>query len=158
MNYKQILEQAQLYGCAGEQQRKYAAKRMSDDLMAVEKIDSELYRRILYNQHAVFFGRHYSECMANFVVNAMEYVDMKEEKCGAHWSYAEIEELTGGMKFHPKVNVWDKYVAYNAMYAVLCTDMEEEEIKKAAYRFYFCDVTWQTDDDCTKVWDSMMQK
>ena len=40
------------------------------------------------------------------------------------------------------------------MYADLCVCMNEEEIIKAAYAFYFCDDDWQPcEDDCTKVWD-----
>ena len=62
-------------------------------------------------------------------------------------------EATEGMKFPPKVNDWDKYVAFNSMYADLCADMNEEEIIKAAYLFYFCDADWQHDNDCTKIWD-----
>ena len=55
---------------------------------------------------------------------------------------------------HGIVNAWDKYVAFNSMYADLCACMSEEEIIKAAYAFYFCDDDWQPcEDDCTKVWD-----
>ncbi len=58
------------------------------------------------------------------------------------------------MKFHQKVNDWDKYVAFNAMYADLSAKMTDEEIIKAAYLFYFCDADWQPEDDnCTKIWD-----
>lgn len=73
---------------------------------------------------------------------------------GAHWTRIKVDELTKGMKFHSNVNAWDKYVAFNSMYADLCACMNEEEIIKAAYAFYFCDDDWQPcEDDCTKVWD-----
>ena len=39
------------------------------------------------------------------------------------------------------------------MYADLCANMDDKEILKAAYLFYFCDADWQTEDDCTKIWD-----
>ena len=73
---------------------------------------------------------------------------------GAHWTRAQIIDATKGMKFHQKVNDWDKYVAFNAMYADLSAKMTDEEIIKAAYLFYFCDADWQPEDDnCTKIWD-----
>ena len=40
------------------------------------------------------------------------------------------------------------------MYADLCSDIDDKEIIKAAYLFYFCDADWQpSEDDCTKIWD-----
>ena len=51
--------------------------------------------------------------------------------------------------------MWDKFVAFNAMYADLCRFMDEDEIIKAAYAFYFHDDDWQNDGDCTKIWDYM---
>lgn len=75
---------------------------------------------------------------------------------GAHWTKSQIANATKGMKFREKVNDWDKYVAFNAMYADLCSDMTEDEIIKAAYLFYFQDADWQPEeDDCTKIWDYM---
>lgn len=88
-------------------------------------------------------------------VNHLHYLNREGVECdGPHWSRAEVVAATNGMKFHSKVNDWDKYVAFNSMYADLCAEMTDEEILKAAYLFYFNDKDWQPDeDDCTKIWD-----
>lgn len=158
MNYKQLIDQARTQGMASEKKMQDAISQMSCDLTLLESENPCLYWRILRNQHAVLYGRHYSEKMANHDVGKLEYSKLDEAGVpvgsGAHWSRAQVIEATKDMKFHPKVNDWDKYVAFNAMYADLCADMTEEEILKSAYLFYFCDADWQPhEDDCTKIWD-----
>ena len=157
MKYIQLMEQARATGVANEKKMLEAIKQMSCDLAAIEHEHPEMYWRIMRHQHAVLYDRHYSEKFANHDVNRLEYGELDEEgmptKCGPHWTRSQVVEATQNMKFHPKVNDWDKYVAFNSMYADLCTDMTEEEIIKAAYLFYFCDADWQHNDDCTKIWD-----
>lgn len=159
MNYKQMIEQARANGMATEKKMWAAVETLSTDLLALEQTDPKLYWHILRRQHAVLYGRHYSEKMANHDVNALVYSGMYDEEGtptdgGAHWTRIKVDELTKGMKFHANVNAWDKYVAFNSMYADLCACMNEDEIIKAAYAFYFCDDDWQPcEDDCTKVWD-----
>ena len=71
-----------------------------------------------------------------------------------HWTRANVDELTKDMKFHANVNALDKFVAFNSMYADLYASMDEDDIIKADYAFYFCDDDWQPcENDCTKVWD-----
>lgn len=153
MNYEKIIEQAKIHGLANDRQSAVATKKLSSDLMKVKDIDEGLYHEILLDQHEAFFGRHYSENMANHTVNALEYMIDEEVRCGAHWTSDEIEKATKDMRFNPKVNRWDRYVAFNTMYASLCSDFKDEDIIKAAYLFFFCDAGWQSEDDCTKVWD-----
>lgn len=157
MKYIQLIEQARIHGVASEKKMYAAIERMSCDLATLENENPRLYWRIMRNQHAVLYDRHYSEKFANYDVNCLVYSETDENGepvgMGAHWTRAQVLEATKDMKFHSKVNDWDKYVAFNAMYADLCTNMDEEEILKAAYLFYFCDADWQTEDDCTKIWD-----
>ena len=158
MNYIQLIEQARSHGMATEKKMLAAMQQMSCDLKTIENTDPKLYWRILRCQHAVFYDRHYSEKMANHDVNRLIHSGFTEEGepigYGAHWTRSQVEDATKDLKFHPKVNVWDRYVAFNSMYADLCDTMNEEEIIKAAYAFYFCDADWQpTEDDCTKIWD-----
>ena len=71
-----------------------------------------------------------------------------------HWTRAKVDELTKDMKFHANVNALDKFVAFNSMYADLCASMDEDDIIKADYAFYFCDDDWKPcENDCTKIWD-----
>lgn len=160
MRYIQLIEQARLHGVTSEKKMWAAIEQMSYDLMVLENDHSELYWQILRNQHAILYDRHYSEKFANHDVNRLVHSKLngKGESVGmgAHWTKSEIVDATKGMQFHEKVNDWDKYVAFNAMYADLCADMTDEEIIKAACLFYFHDADWQpSEDDCTKVWDYM---
>lgn len=157
MKYIQLIEQARSHGVASEKKMYAAIEQMSCDLSTLENENTCLYWRIMRNQHAVLYDRHYSEKFANHDVNRLVYSKMDENGepvgMGAHWTRTQVLEATKDMKFHPKVNDWDKYVAFNAMYADLCANMDDKEILKAAYLFYFCDADWQTEDDCTKIWD-----
>lgn len=157
MKYIQLIEQARAHGVASEKKMYAAIEQMSCDLSTLENENPCLYWRIMRNQHAVLYDRHYSEKFANHDVNRLIYSKMDENGepvgMGAHWTRTQVLEATKDMKFHPKVNDWDKYVAFNAMYADLCANMDDKEILKAAYLFYFCDADWQTEDDCTKIWD-----
>nr|DAG66854.1 MAG TPA: hypothetical protein [Caudoviricetes sp.] len=157
MKYIQLIEQARTHGVASEKKMYAAIEQMSCDLSTLENENPCLYWRIMRNQHAVLYDRHYSEKFANHDVNRLIYSKMDENGepvgMGAHWTRTQVLEATKDMKFHPKVNDWDKYVAFNAMYADLCANMDDKEILKAAYLFYFCDADWQTEDDCTKIWD-----
>lgn len=157
MKYIQLIEQARTHGVASEKKMYAAIEQMSCDLSTLENENPCLYWRIMRNQHAVLYDRHYSEKFANHDVNRLVYSKMDENGepvgMGAHWTRTQVLDATKDMKFHPKVNDWDKYVAFNAMYADLCANMDDKEILKAAYLFYFCDADWQTEDDCTKIWD-----
>lgn len=157
MKYIQLIEQARSHGVASEKKMYAAIEQMSCDLSTLENENPCLFWRIMRNQHAVLYDRHYSEKFANHDVNRLIYSKMDENGepvgMGAHWTRTQVLEATKDMKFHPKVNDWDKYVAFNAMYADLCANMDDKEILKAAYLFYFCDADWQTEDDCTKIWD-----
>ena len=160
MKYIQLIEQAKAHGVTTEKKMHAAIEQMSCDLLALKDTSPELYWRILRRQHAILYDRHYSEKFANHDVNNLVYSkkgdDGESSGMGAHWAKSQIVEATKGMRFHDKVNDWDKYVAFNAMYADLCADMTDEEIIKAAYLFYFRDADWQpSEDDCTKVWDYM---
>lgn len=159
MKYIQIIEQARNTGVADEKKMYAAIEQMSCDLENIKSEHPDIYWRIMRHQHAVIYDRHYSEKFANHDVNNLEYGEPDDEGMptlfGPHWSCSQIVSATKDLKFHPKINNWDKYVAFNAMYADLCTDMSEEEIIKAAYLFYFRDADWQTNDDCTKIWDYM---
>ena len=160
MNYIDLVNQAKSHGVTSEQKMWASIEQLSKDLapLATDSVStpmSVLYWRIMRNQHAIMYKRHYSEKFADHDVNQLRYIDPKgEERTGSHWTRAEISEATASMKFHPKVNDWDKYVAFNSMYADLCVNMVDEEIIRAAYLFYFNDKDWQpNEDDCTKIWD-----
>lgn len=159
MTYLDLLKQAKAHGVTSEKKMWASIEQLSIDLASLATVPdasaSGLYWRILRNQHAILYDRHYSEKFANHDVNHLHYINREGIECdGPHWSRAEVVSATKDMKFHSKVNDWDKYVAFNSMYADLCAEMTDEEILKAAYLFYFNDKDWQPcEDDCTKIWD-----
>lgn len=161
MEYFNLIEQARTSGAASEKRTLAAAEQLSHDLAAVRKHCPRLYRRLMRNQHAAYYGRHYSQAMAVADVSRLVYSQRDEHGepvgSGEHWTAEQTAEALKGETFHRGVTEWDKYVALNAMYADLCdTGLTEEQIIRAAYAFYFDDADWQpAEDDCTKVWDYM---
>ena len=160
MNYLDLLKQAKSHGVSSEKKMWASVEALSNDLAPIETAHPHVYWKILRNQHAILYDRHYSEPFANHDVNILVWskqpdgVPTPTSGKGPHWSKAEILEATKSLKFHSKVNDWDKYVAFNSMYADLCAEMDDAAIIKAAYLFYFNDKDWQPDeDDCTKIWD-----
>lgn len=160
MTYLDLLKQAKSHGVTSEKKMWASIEAISNDLAPVEAAHPHVYWKIMRNQHAILYDRHYSEPFANHDVNALVWskqpdgADAQTSAHGPHWSRAEVVAATNGMKFHPKVNDWDKYVAFNSMYADLCAEMDDTAILKAAYLFYFNDKDWQPDeDDCSKIWD-----
>ena len=157
MKYIDLVNQARANGVSSEKKMWASIEALSNDLAPIEAAHPHVYWKIMRNQHAILYDRHYSEPFANHDVNNLVWSKASDGSPvgkGPHWSRAEVIAATNGMKFHPKVNEWDKYVAFNSMYADLCAEMSDEEILRAAYLFYFCDKDWQPDeDDCTKIWD-----
>ena len=160
MTYLELVNQARANGVSSEKKMWASIEALSNDLAPIKAAHPHVYWNIMRNQHAILYDRHYSEHFANHDVNHLVWskqpdgVQMPTSGHSPHWTRAEIISATNGMKFHPKVNDWDKYVAFNSMYADLCSEMSDEEILKVAYLFYFCDEDWQPDeDDCTKIWD-----
>lgn len=159
MDYKQILEQAKIHGLTSEKKMWSAVQQLSCDIETLRSIQPELYWRIIRNQHGVIYERHYSEKFANYDVNKLVQIkyDSSQNKRhnSPHWTLSQIIDATKELKFHPKVNDWDKYVAFNSMYTTIGSNVKEDEVIKVAYLFYFCDEDWQDNGDCTKIWDCM---
>lgn len=160
MTYLDLVNQARIHGISSESKMWASIEQLSKDLESIKTLPmgDGLVGLLLRNQHAILYDRHYSEKFANYDVNALVWSatvpDGSPLGHGPHWSRADIAEATKSMQFQPKVNDWDKYVAFNSMYADLCSEMTDEEILRAAYLFFFCDKDWQPDeDDCTKIWD-----
>jgi hypothetical protein len=119
------------------------------------EIDSEIWK-FLREQHGIFFANHYNEEFARHDVSLLRYKDRDGEKrYGAHWTMDQVESAVRGLTFPTGTTPWDRYVAFNAMYSDLCNDLSDEEIIRAAYRFYFQDDDWGSH---TKVWEYFLAK
>lgn len=92
---------------------------------------------------------HFDERTAEEAVKRIMYIGKDGvEHHGEHWSVGEVREASKSMSFKECVTDWDKYVAFNSMYADLCRVLSDEQIVKAAHAFYFAD----EDAPCGKVW------
>lgn len=83
---------------------------------------------------------HFDEESAKKAVSRIHYTDRAGvEHKGAHWTPEQIEVVTASMKFPEGTTKWDKYVAFNSLYADLNKVFDEAAIIKAALSFYFAD-------------------
>ena len=83
-------------------------------------------------------GRHFDEKTAEEQINRLHYIDANmEERSGAHWSQERIAELTKNFTFESDDTDWDKYVAFNFMYAKLCGSLNYIQILNATYKLFF---------------------
>lgn len=113
----------------------------------------EGYDCIMRKLSEVLHGKHYTEELARADVRKISYTDKSGvEHCGAHWTVEQIETATANKTFPTGTTKWDKYVAYNAFYADLCTVLTDDQIIAAAYLFWFADEDWKSKG---KIWDYM---
>lgn len=85
-------------------------------------------------------GLHFDEKTAKCAVSKIHYTDKAGKEChGAHWTSEQIESVTEGMEFPEGTTAWDRYVAYNSLFADLCKVLDEASVLKCAYAFYFAD-------------------
>lgn len=125
---------------------------------ALEKIKEEhkeLYWKIARDMHCIIYNGHYSEEFADYDVSKIYFIDKNGQKIyGPYWTATQIEEATKSLSFPPGTTKWDKYVAYNVMYTDLQGDFNDEEILRAAYKFFFKDPDF-LEEKTTKIWHYM---
>jgi hypothetical protein len=152
--FKEMLEEARKTGSTSEKTMWNSIDNVSEFLSMIRNEHpevEELYWAFMRQQHGILYGNHYNEDFARYDVSAIRYKTRDGERMtGAHWSVDQVEVATKAFSFPSGTTRWDKYVAFNAMYSDLCLDLSEEQILKAAYRFYFADEDWGS---ATKVWE-----
>lgn len=132
-----------------------STKAISDFLYPMKDTDKHNYWGLMREVYGIMSNGHYNEEFAVYDVGQIEYTNRKgEKKTGAYWTVEQVEEATKSMAFNTAVTKWDKWVAFNAMRADLCKDMEDGDILKAAYAFFFKDEDWKPSSN-TKIWDYM---
>ena len=83
---------------------------------------------------------HFNEFTAKTALKGLKYTEKTGmESTMPKWEVAEIEELTKDLSFPDGTTLWDKWVAYNSFYADTCKVLNDGEVLKAAYEFYFND-------------------
>ena len=95
------------------------------------------------------------EEFAEYDVSKIYYLDKHDQKVyGPHWTASQIDDATKALSFPAGTTKWDKYVAYNVMWTDLTGDFNDEEILRAAYKFFFKDPDFKS-DTTTKLWQYM---
>ena len=156
ISYKHMVDSAKKAGVANEQKMWESIESFSELLEELKESHPDKYWKFMREQHGIMFGGHYDELFAMYDVSKIEYTDKNGMKhVGAHWTVDQIESATAGMRFQPGVTKWDKYVAFNAEYADLMKEFDDDQIIKSAYLTYFADEDW---GDGSKVWDMYMVK
>lgn len=111
----------------------------------------KVYKSIEREEAEILFGKHFSEDMAIEQVESLHFLDRNGQKCnGKHWSMEDVVRLTEGKQFPPETTDGDKFVAYNTVYAKLCTALSDEMIIEIADLMFFKHDA--EDDDCS-IWD-----
>lgn len=85
---------------------------------------------------------HFNEESAKQIVSRFWYTDRNgNEHSGEHWSHEECEMFASSLGFplSDSVSSWDIYVAFNSFYADLNKVLNDNDIVRAAYEFYFVD-------------------
>ena len=141
----------------GDEKKMWASVEVTAEAIEfIKETSPEKYECLMRKLSEALYGKHYSEELAKADVARMTYLDKAGvERHGAHWSVEEVEAATADKSFHKSVTKWDKYVAFNAMYADLATKFDEAQIITAAYLFWFADRDWTTEG---KIWDYMSLK
>lgn len=119
----------------------------------IKEQNPDKYDCLMRKLSETLYGKHYNEEMALADVAAMHYTDANGVKrTGAHWTMEDVKAATTDKTFPKGTTDWDKYVAYNATYADLCTKFDDAQILCIAYLFWFADEDWCSDG---KIWDYM---
>lgn len=152
MDYKNMIMAAKNAGISTEKAMWQSIDGINGMLCKMKEEHPDLFWKFMREQHGILYGNHYDEAFAIYDASLIRYTDRNGKKCeGPYWTLEQIEISTKGMTFPAGTTKWDKYVAFNSLYADTCTVLEEESIIKTAHKFYFMD----EDGPQGKIWISM---
>lgn len=151
--YKDMMLNAKAKGIATEQTMVNEINNIDHLLESLKAEHPDIYWEYIRDAHESAFGEHYDETFALNDVKNLSYTDrMGNKKNGEHWTMEEVKGATSNRKFPIGTTDWDKYVAFNAMYADLCKEFDDSQILKAGYLFFFNDEDWEGEG---KIWAYM---
>ena len=138
----------------GDEKKMWQSVAVTEEAMDyIRETNPTKWECLMRKLHESLNGKHYNEEFALADSAKIHYLDANgAEKHGAHWTCEQIETATADKTFAKNVTKWDKFVAFNAMYADLCSKFDEAQILCAAYLFFFADQDWKSDG---KIWDYM---
>lgn len=123
---------------------------MAAHIDRMKEVDIDAYWKIIRQQSAIIFGKHFCEDLAKHEVSRLCYVDRNNrDTSGEHWTMEQSAALKEPSLISKETTDGDIYVAMNIMYSLLCRSMTDSQIIDAAVRFFFEDPNWP---EC-KVWE-----
>lgn len=157
--YKKMMEDAQARGLTSEKMMWESVEDVEDMLCALKKEHPGKYWKFIRKTHGLLFKGHYTEEFARYDVGQIHYTNRKGEKReGEYWSVEQVREAMKQFPIPAGVNEWDLYVAANILHSDLCRDLDDEQVLKSVYSFFFKDEDWSADGSTTKVWEYMCCK
>lgn len=152
MTYKEMIEGAKAKGLASEKSMWQSVDSIDELLCVLKKEHPDMYWVFMRKQHGAIYNGHYSDEFAEYDVSMLMWKDKEGKKHeGAYWTKEQVKTVTAGKSFPTGTTECDKWVAYNVMYSDLCKELDNEEILKASYAFFFADDDF--DYSCgSKIW------
>lgn len=145
MKYKEMVEEAKTKGLTSDKMMWESIADIEDLLCSLEKEHPEKYWAFMRKQHGILYGNHYTEEFARWDIDHMK-------PYGMYWSKQQVEDATKSVTFPTGTTPCDKWVAYNATKNDLGEVLNDGEILKVAYVFWFNDKDWKGKG---KVWEYM---
>lgn len=159
MKYIDLVKQAKENGTWNEKTMLCAVESISEMLETLKEQDPKAFWEFMREQHGILSGGHYDEKFAMHDVAQIEYTDEHGyTHNGAYWTVEQTKEATKGLTLPASVTPWDVYVALNVFHSDLCKELDDAQIIKAAYLFFFADEDWTKKGSANKVWDYMYLK
>lgn len=156
--YKKMLMEAKAKGITSEKSMWDGIDSVEEMLCVVKEEHPNLYWSFIRKQHGVLYNGHYSEEFAQHDISKLRYTNKAgEKKEGGYWTAQAVDDATKKFQFHPGVNLWDKWVAFNVVYSDLCKKFDDAQILEIGYLIYFADEDWPG-NSATKIWDYMCCK
>lgn len=94
---------------------------------------------------------HFDEETAKDALKGIMYTDrFGIVQTGEHWDLAAVNDATSTLVFPEGTTEWDKWVAYNSIYADLCRVLPDEQLLKVAYEYFFNDEDYRLEG--SKIW------
>ena len=150
--YKEMIELAQSKGLANEKKMWQSVESLEPMLEILADEHPEEYDAWMAKQHEIMFGPHFCYALAEEALADITYTDRQgAKKVGPHWTIQEVVDATRQMHFPEGTTDADKWVAFNVWYADLGRDLDDSQILRTAYRFFFAD----EDAKPGKVWRYM---
>lgn len=140
MKYRDMIEEAKSKGLTSETVMWESMGDVEELLCRMKQEHPKEYWVFMRKQHGRLYHNHYGKDFAEHDVGMMEWTDSDGHKHkGGHWTCEQVLEATKSMKFPTGTTDGDRYVAFNATYADLCSVLSDEQILKVAHKFWFCD-------------------